>query len=101
MLMNPLRQTRKYALWLLALAVAVAGVTLPWSGRSKAEAPPNEASNLVIDYADQMNHLVMQGKFDQLASLKAPAATDPQVKTLDQWARSIYGPYRHFGKAAR
>ncbi len=84
MLMNSLRQSRK-RLWLLALAVCVAGVALPLGGRLKADTPPHEASNLVIDYADQMNHLVMKGQFDQLASLKAPAATDPQVKTLDHW----------------
>ena len=71
---------------LLALPTALAGLALAWPGiHAKAEAPAHEASNIVIDYADQMHRLVMDHKFDQLASLKSPPATDPQVTELDHW----------------
>ena len=85
MLQHSFRQARQRLLF-SAFAVTLAGLALPWlSGRAPAENAPHEASNIVIDYADQMHRLVMGHKFEQLGSLKAPAATDPQVAELDRW----------------
>jgi len=85
MQMKSLRPMRKH-MGSLLLALGVAVLAGPWCPRGvQAADPPAETSNLVIDYADQIHRLVLQHKFDDLGTLKAPESPNPALAKLDQW----------------
>jgi carboxyl-terminal processing protease len=84
MMKSSLSQARK-RLVSFALMLAVAGVVPASVGVIRADNPPKEASNLVVDSADQMHRLVMDHKYDDLAKLQIPASPDPQIANLNQW----------------